>query len=154
MHRIQQPEMNIYMMTGILTMAAVWDLFYAKVPNGLITAGYMTALCSVLMRSGAKMGDCFFGLMLPYLTGMVFFAFGILGAGDLKLWSVVGAFLGVRAVLYCIGFAIVLGGVEGGLKIVLEAGRRRRYPQGTTIRFALPILCGTLMFLFWDPVGG
>ncbi len=139
--------MNIYILTGILSMAAVWDLFYAKVPNVLIAAGYMTALFHVIMQGGSNLPDCFFGMMLPYLTGFVFFAIGSLGAGDLKLWSVVGAFLGVRAVLHCIGIAIVLGAVEGGVKLLIIAGRERRYPRGTTIRFALPILCGTLIFL-------
>lgn len=139
--------MNIYLLTGILAVAAVWDLFYAKIPNSLIIAGYMMAFCNVLMQKEGVIVDRLLGLMLPLLPGIVLFAFGNLGAGDTKLISVVGAFLGVKAIPHCVGGAIVLGAVTGGLKILKEAGRWRRYPHKVTIRFALPILCGTLIFL-------
>ncbi len=140
--------MDIYLLTGILAVAAVWDLCYAKIPNMLIVVGYMMAFCNVLTQEEDVTLDRFLGLALPFLLGFVFFVFGNLGAGDIKLLSVAGAFLGVKAVLHCIGGAIAVGAVIGGLKIFSEAGRERRYPRKTTIRFALPILCGTLIHLY------
>ncbi len=140
--------MELYLLTGILAVAAMWDLSYARIPNALITAGYMMAFCCVLMQKEGTVTDRLFGLVLPILPGLVFFALGKLGAGDIKLFSVVGAFLGVKAVLHCIGGAFAVGAVIGGVKIVIEAGRWRLYPRKVTIRFALPILCGTMAFLF------
>ncbi|MBR6452674.1 MAG: prepilin peptidase [Lachnospiraceae bacterium] len=145
--------MKYVMLTGILTVAALWDSFYSKIPNGLIAAGYCTAFCHVLMQDAKGLPDCFFGMLLPYLIGVVFFAIGSLGAGDVKLMSVAGAFLGVKEVLHCIGGAIVVGAVIGGLKIVIETERQRKYPKKMTIRFALPILCGTLFRLFQNMTG-
>ncbi|MBO4901810.1 MAG: prepilin peptidase [Lachnospiraceae bacterium] len=141
--------MQNYLLTGILAMAAVWDLSYARIPNALILAGYAAAFSNVYPQDRSAVADCFLGLLLPYLTLMVFFAVGNLGAGDIKLCSVVGAFLGVRAVLHVIGGAIVVGAIISGLKILIETGRQRRYPQGMTIRFALPILCGTMFHLLF-----
>ena len=140
--------MELYFLTGILTMAALWDLFYAKIPNCLILTGYITAFCNVLMQEKNRWPDLFLGMLLPYLLGYVFFAIGNLGAGDVKLISVTGAFLGVKEVLHCIGGAIVVGAVIGGLKILIETQRQRRLPRRMTIRFALPVLCGTLLRLF------
>lgn len=144
--------MELYMLTAILTMAAVWDLFHGKIPNVLIVSGYILAFCNVLMQSAGQF-DRLLGLILPLLMGYVFFAIGILGAGDAKLLSVTGAFLGVKEVLHCIGGAIVVGAVIGGIKLVIKTGRQRRYPQGMTIRFALPVLCGTMYRLFVTMTG-
>lgn len=145
--------MKLFVLTGILTMSAVWDIFYAKIPNGLILTGYITAFCNVLMREQNRVPDYFMGMLLPLLMGSVFFAIGNLGAGDAKLMSVTGAFLGVKEVLHCIGGAIVVGAVIGGLKILMETERQRRIPRRMTIRFALPVLCGTLFRLFWNMTG-
>lgn len=141
-------EMKYVMLTGILTVAALWDSFYSRIPNGLIAAGYCMAFCHVLMQDASCLCDRFCGMLLPYLMGMVFFAIGSLGAGDVKLLSVAGAFLGVKEILHCIGGAIVVGAVIGGLKIVIETERQRKYPKRMTIRFALPVLCGTLLRLY------
>ena len=140
-------EMRYVMLTGILTVAALWDSFYSRIPNGLIAAGYCMAFCHVLMQDAACLCDRFLGMLLPYLMGMVFFAIGSLGAGDVKLLSVAGAFLGVKEILHCIGGAIVVGAVIGGLKILIETERQRMFPRRMTIRFALPVLCGTLFRL-------
>ncbi len=139
--------MDIYVLTGILAVAAVWDLFYTRIPNVLIAAGYMMAFCSVLAQEEGVIKDRLCGLVLPCLLGFVYFASGNLGAGDLKLFSVVGAFLGVKATLHCMGGAIAAGAATGGIKIILEAGRWRRYPRKCTIPFAPSILCGTLIVL-------
>lgn len=140
--------MKYVMLTGILTVAAIWDSFHCRIPNGLIAAGYSMAFCYVLMQDADCLLDCFLGMLLPYLMGLLFFAIGSLGAGDVKLMSVAGAFLGVKEVLHCIGGAIVVGAVIGGLKMAIETERQRMYPKRTTIRFALPVLCGTLLRLY------
>lgn len=143
--------MQLFLLTGILAMAAVWDLFYAKIPNGLIAAGLIMAFLFALFGKAGDIPTRFFGMLLPFLTLVVFFAFGILGAGDIKLFCVIGAFLGVKGILHCIGGAFIAGALTGVLKTAAEAQRRRRYPKGVTVRFALPILCGTMWYLLTGP---
>ncbi len=135
-------------MTGILTVAALWDLFYARIPNVLVLTGYLSAFCIVLIRDRGQVPDRFLGMLLPCLAGFVFFAIGNLGAGDVKLLTVVGAFLGVKEAMHCIGSAIAVGALIGGLKILIETERQRKFPRRVTIRFALPILCGTMISLY------
>ena len=135
-------------MTAILTVAALWDLFYARIPNVLVLTGHLSAFCIVLIRDKGQVSECFLGMLLPCLAGFVFFAIGNLGAGDVKLLSVVGAFLGVKETMHCIGGAIAVGALIGGLKIITETERQRKIPHRVTIRFALPILCATMIRLY------
>lgn len=134
-----------FILITLLSVAAMCDLFYAKIPNVIITAGLFSSLCVNLYYVGiGGIGKYFAAVVISLLTGMVIFAFGVLGAGDIKLFIVIGAFLGVRGVLGSFGRAILIGAIEGGIKMIM-AGRWRRYPnKKVTVRFALPILLGTL----------
>lgn len=137
--------MKVFFLVTLLTVAAMCDLFYAKIPNRVILWGQLLAYMYCLIFGEIdEIGKCFAGMCLPLLAGVVIYAFGVLGAGDIKLISIIGAFLGVRSVLGSIGYALVIGAVEGGIKLIVVK-RRRRYPsKRVTVRFALPILLGTL----------
>ena len=137
--------MMIYFLIAILTVAAMCDLVYAKIPNNIILTGLIISLiCSVCINGLDGTGECFAGMCLSLLAGIVVYAFGVLGAGDIKLICVVGAFLGVRGVLGSIWYAFLISIAEGGLKYLFIV-RWRWYPnEKMTIRFALPLLLGTL----------
>jgi len=51
------------------------------------------------------------GIMAPVLILFVFYALRMLGAGDIKLFSAIGATMGVRFVLSAIAFSFMAGGV-------------------------------------------
>lgn len=134
-----------FILITLLSVAAMCDLFYAKIPNAVIFSGLFSALLYHLFSAGTiNLLGYFAGMILPLLAGAVVYVFGVLGAGDIKLLCVVGAFLGVRGVLCSFGYAIIIGTVWGGIKMII-AGRRRRFPiTRVTIRFAVPVLLGTL----------
>lgn len=140
-----------FILITLLSVAVMCDLFYAKIPNVVIMAGLFSALCLNLYFEGiGGIGKYFAAMMISLLAGIVVFAFGVLGAGDIKLFIVIGAFLGVRGVLGSFGRAMLIGAMEGGVKMIM-AERWRRYPnEKVTIRFALPILLGTLGVLLSD----
>lgn len=137
--------MDYFFLITLLTVAAMCDLVYAKIPNKIIIFGLVLALISCVGIKGIEeIGKYFAGMCISFLTGMVVYAFGILGAGDIKLICIVGAFLGVRGVLGSIIIAFLVSIVEGGFKYII-AERWRRFPkERMTIRFALPMLLGTL----------
>lgn len=134
-----------FIIVTLLSVAAMCDLFYAKIPNEVIATGLVSALLYHLINAGTNDLSVYLaGMMLPLLTGAAVYVFGVLGAGDIKLLCVVGAFLGVRGVLGSFGYAVLMGTVWGGIKMII-AGRWRRFPiRRVTIRFAVPILLGTL----------
>lgn len=143
--------MNEFILITLLSVAAMYDLNYAKIPNRLILAGLVTALISLLYGSGSlntvDVYDRLLGMSIPLLAGVVIYAFGILGAGDIKLLCVIGAFLGVRRVLGSMVYALSIGALMGGAKMIymIKAGWLREYThKRVTIRFAVCILLGTL----------
>lgn len=134
------------MLITILMMASASDLVYSKIPNRLIALGLGYAVFTTLLSGKAELvSDRVIGTFLPIVALLWLLRFELLGAGDMKLFSVVGAFLGVRAVLFSIGISFSVGALIGGIKMI-RTGMWRTFPYGkVSIRFALPVLIGTIV---------
>ena len=89
----------------VLTVAtgAVWmDLRTRRIANEWIITAWIAGLVTQLIRYGAAgVGIFLFGMLFPILALYILFYFHMLGAGDIKLLSAVGGFLGVPAILKC-----------------------------------------------------
>ncbi|MFT3982660.1 MAG: prepilin peptidase [Lachnospiraceae bacterium] len=134
--------MKIILLVGIAFMAAVMDLEYCQVKNWLITAGLLIGLAFQVSDSGAQgllIGLA--GIAVPVICLGIFFSSHLLGAGDIKLFCVIGSFIGPMKLLYCIGAAFLLGGVMAALKLLICDKKEGRI----SIRFAVPILFSVLL---------
>ncbi|MBT2333879.1 prepilin peptidase [Variovorax paradoxus] len=109
----------------LLVMAAVSDWRFYRIPNWLTFGGMVFAIIygtfaarTPLTGALHAMGGLGTGLaiMLP------FYVLGIMGAGDVKLMAMVGAFLGPYQTLQ----AILLTCIAGGFAAVAVAIHRRR----------------------------
>jgi|SRR6185369_315605 len=98
----------------LLVAAAVIDYRSYRIPNWLTVGGMLLGLaCSAILPSPDHTGLVWalgglavgFGVMLPL------YALRILGAGDVKLMAMAGAFLGAFGTLYAILFTFIAGGV-------------------------------------------
>jgi prepilin peptidase CpaA len=106
-----------------LVLAAAWvDWREQRIPNRLVIAGLALGLAGQVVLGGwtgllTALGGVTVGivLMLP------FYAIGGMGAGDVKLMGMVGAFLGPTGALS----ATVLTFLAGGVLAVAVALRRR-----------------------------
>lgn len=121
-------------MLGLVLSAAVWhDVGTRKIPNNLILAGAASAfLLHLLLPAGAGLfatpggarGIVFsltgFGAGLMLL--LPFYAMRALGAGDVKLMAVIGAFVGPAGVLGATLVAMLAGGVLA-LAVALWSGQ-------------------------------
>jgi prepilin peptidase CpaA len=120
-------------------VAAAWrDWRTRRIPNALTLSGI---LCALLLRLAAGPPAFLEGLGgggAALLLGLVSLQFGVLGGGDAKLLTMLGAFLGPISFLYSlIPF--------GGALALVDTARR-----GTL----LPVLHGTLGWARrWLPVG-
>ena len=72
-----------------------------------------------LWRRGS--GYFLFGMLFPILALYILFYFHMLGAGDIKLLSAVGGFLGVPAILKCMIVSFLSGAVLS-IGIILVCG--------------------------------
>lgn len=119
--------------TGLLLMflvaAAVSDVLTYRIPNWLTVSGMLAGVVAstldapvaVMPTVLASLGGLFVGLVCL----MPLHALRLMGAGDVKLMAVVGAFLGFPAVLMAILFTLVAGGVMAVVwTLALRVGRR------------------------------
>ena len=103
-----------------LIFAAVYDLRYQKIPNLLNFSVALVALIfhtiffglEGLLFSGA-------GLLLGIAIFLPFYAFGGMGAGDVKLMGAVGAVVGAKGVFISALLTALFGGLYAVLMLML-----------------------------------
>jgi len=96
----------------VLVVCAVTDLIYRKIYNAVLLPALLFALVYNAYQGGwAGLGQSMLGLLVGLLILILPFAKGGMGAGDVKLLGVIGAFKGATFVLYT---AIGMG-LAGGL---------------------------------------
>lgn len=162
----------------ILLIAIATDLHSSRVPNwltfpamifGLLGHAWMDNIDGIIF-SLAGLGTGLGLFFLLYLAGGI-------GAGDVKLMAVIGAFVGVYGVLSCAWLAMMVGGVYGIAAMcyqwgVANAGQRLVYATYGAVlvggsawiqelalpfklRYGIAIVGGTILFLLGvSPFGG
>lgn len=114
--------MSSLFLLAVTGAAAVWDIRTGKVPNVLTAAGLGAASWLQLTELGIFGFWRFLGgSALPLLLLGVLFYFRMLGAGDIKLFCVIGGFLGTERVFICIAVSFLMGAV---ISLVLLIKRR------------------------------
>lgn len=99
---------------ALLVIAAISDYRSYRIPNWLTLGGIVfavvyrsfsarTPVSGFLDASGGFLIG--FGIMLP------FYVMRVMGAGDVKLMAMVGAFLGIQDTLYAVLCTFIVGGV-------------------------------------------
>lgn len=169
-------RIGIGILAGLLLAAAWHDIKSHRIPNLLILAGLFAGL---LLRAWLEawpgvvvaLEGCAVGLavLLP------FYVLRILGAGDVKLMAMVGAFLGPWGVLGALLGTFLAGGILAlavALRVkavdrllqnmkLMARGRRARMSEGLVpsvdglpasvgkLPYAVAIAAGTLGYLVW-----
>ena len=126
---------NIALMS-ILSAAALSDLMVRAVPNWLIFVGLMVALVLASSFGGfAGLGFMALGMVGGVLLFFPIYMAGLLGAGDVKLIGVVGAFLGLHQMLVSSLLVFLIGGVISlfMLRRTASADRSAQVPYAVAI---------------------
>ena len=102
----------IYFLAGILIVAAIIDLYLRKIPNLLTYPTIIIAFIYNCIYNGFN-GLLFSGtgLLVGLIALGIFYLFGGMGAGDVKLMGAVGAVLGPKNVLNVFLFTGIIGGI-------------------------------------------
>ncbi|MBI5608401.1 MAG: prepilin peptidase [Deltaproteobacteria bacterium] len=106
-------------LAGVLAAAVVTDIRVRKIPNRLIVTGFLLALLSngaaahwnPALAGPLGWGPAVAGAVVGLGTLVPLYVIGAMGAGDVKLMAVVGAFLGPRAAIGAALATLVAGGV-------------------------------------------
>lgn len=105
---------RIMILLGLLTVASISDYRSYRIPNWLTVGGMTTGLIySAIVPFSVKLGFLWAlgGLAVGLLVLLPLYAFRMLGAGDVKLMAMVGAFLGVTDVLHVVVYSLIAGGI-------------------------------------------
>ena len=98
----------------LLVIASVSDYRTYRIPNWLTFGGAIFALVYktvIAVSPPEAFLQAFGGLFLGFLIMLPAYALGVMGAGDVKLMAMVGAFLGVHETLQAVLFAFIVGGI-------------------------------------------
>ena len=92
--------------------AVLMDVQRTKVDNGWLLFCMLISLCTRLWEKDlGSLGNWICGLLIPVLLLGVLFLFRMLGAGDIKLLSVLGSLMGPVKILNCMFYSFLIGAV-------------------------------------------
>ncbi len=113
------------LLTALLGAACATDLRARRIPNPLVVAvlALGVARAALVAYTGAAAdgplaggpGAALLGAVVGLAAWLPLYALGVLGAGDVKLFAAVGAWIGPRGVLPASTYAAVAGGVLGAV---------------------------------------
>ena len=152
---------------ALLTAAAVMDIRYSKISNRLILGGLAMGFFFQVLESGLGGAGVFLiNVSIPVILLFLLFLMRALGAGDIKLFSVVGGICGFQWLFLTLAASFLVGACMSLCKMAyhrsliarlavfgnyvrqsLAEGRILKYPQEPEgkqhiIHFSIAILIG------------
>lgn len=106
---------------GLVALAVGMDLKSMRISNRLILVGLGISLVRRWFCEG--MAGVFTGIFLisfPVIVLYLLFLAGALGAGDIKLFSLIGGFVNFKELMGCISFAFLFGAGFSFLKMLFS----------------------------------
>lgn len=106
-----------------LLFVVVYDARQRRIPNWLVLAGAGIALGALFMNGqpfGVRWADALLGAAAAFVFLLLFYAAGLMGAGDVKFAGALGLWVGVQPLLPIWAAASVLAGLHGLLWLLLQ----------------------------------
>jgi prepilin peptidase CpaA len=137
---------------ALLALAAVLDVKTGRIPNWLVFGGIVYALAynAFVPLYPRDVGILFAlgGLAVGLLALLPLYLLRAMGAGDVKLMALVGAFIGSTATIASVLATLLAGGV---LAVVLALRARRL--AGVKMPYGVAIAGGTIGYLLAAQLG-
>ena len=149
---------SVTVLTALLLAAAWSDVRRLTIPNAIVITGLVSALALAFASgTGAAMASVFTGATVGLLCLLPFLLLRMMGAGDIKLMAMVGAFVGPAGAV-----AAVLATMLAGGGVALWVWWRAQAAAGPAteqvdlkamrVPYGVAILIGTLASLAIGPV--
>jgi prepilin peptidase CpaA len=113
----------------ILTaIALASDIRHYKIRNKLTFTFMIIGLVTGFVLDGTDgLFDSFLGIAAPFVILILLYALRMLGAGDIKLFSAIGAVLGFREVIQIMAYSFLAGGVIAAIIVIAGKNAKRRF---------------------------
>lgn len=133
-----------------LVAAVVADYRRMKISNRLIASGLIWGFVLRFMGEGsAGIVHFLVNISVPVILLFLLFQLRVLGAGDIKLFSVVGGFVTTSQLLLVIVSAFFAGGAIGAVKLLYLKKTTGSFGNGRTLmHFSLSVLIGYFVMVW------
>lgn len=157
---------SLVVLAALLAGAAYTELTARKIPNWMTLTGAGAGLLLGYLPGGISLLESVMGLVVGFGFLLLFYFYGGMGGGDVKLMGAVGALLGYRLVLPAIVYTAFLGfllavfclvsqrafWIRSGRALKRLAGGARAAdvppPIQKGVPYGLAIAAGTMLVLF------
>lgn len=110
----------------LLFIAARHDYYYYRIPNNIILIGILLGLAvNTLLPGGLGFSGALAGSVFGLFLMLPFYLLRAMGAGDVKLIAMLGAFLGLNGTAGAMLFILLAGGVLA-LGVTWQRGKLRQ----------------------------
>jgi len=157
---------SLAVLAVVLTVAVYLEVRDSRIPNWLTVAGMAAGLFLAYLRGGGAFRSSLAGLLLGFGFLFIFYVFGGMGGGDVKLMGASGALLGSELIKSALFYTAALGAFMAvaaliwrkdfwnGMRRILAILRlrKRQEPEPveqerTTIPYGIAIAGGCLVAL-------
>ena len=118
---IKQIFLFLYLFTAVLE-----DFHSRKIPNWWIVFGFSMGMLFLFGENANQYHYYAVGCLIPFFLLIVLYGIRVLGAGDIKLFMVVGLFLGGIEILYVIAWSFLVGGIYALFRMIRRKSLRQR----------------------------
>lgn len=147
-----------FVLIGLVLLAVYFDYKSFKIPNRLCFLGMIFGtIWNGISLGNAGLKKSILGILAPIFILFILFLLGVLGAGDIKLFAAIGAFIGIK-VFKIVVISFVVASLYG---IVLIAGKIKKNIKRnltrmhigqkelslTKIHMSFPIAISTFVFV-------
>ena len=101
---------GLFTLGAILTATAYTELKDNRIPNAISVVGLIIGFLVGYFPGGPSLGQSIVGFFAGFGFLFVFYMFGGMGGGDVKLMGAVGALVGYPVILTVLMFTALIGG--------------------------------------------
>ena len=131
----------------LLLAAAICDFYRGKIPNILIVAGCCYGMVRLLYHQ--EILRALPGIIVPVMVLFPLYKIGTIGAGDIKLLSMLGFYFNFMETLFCIFLTFMLGAMFSVISFI----RYKNFWERMTYLFSYLKKCfdtGCLQYYYLD----
>lgn len=107
-------------------LSALADLMTNRIPNGFVLLGTVTGIV-ISFLSGRGIWDTLASMFLAFLLMYPLYKIGVFGAGDVKLFILIGSFCGAGEVMVILAGAFMIGAGFSVVKLAVEKNAIERF---------------------------
>jgi prepilin peptidase CpaA len=143
---------ELVVVAAVLGIGCSTELKSRRIPNWLTAGGMATGLVLGLMPGGLTFLSSALGLGVGFGALFLFYLFGGIGGGDVKMMGAVGALMGFPAIIPILLVSALAGGLMAALLVtwtfVRSKDRSEKTRARSSIPFGLAIAAATLLTIY------